>query len=170
MEHSKLGDIVTTRADELINQLNLQPHPEGGFFREVYRSASAVQAFEPAETRSAVTTILFLLKQGQYSRLHQITSDEIWHFYEGDPLELVWGTLDGTPYARRLLGPVADQQLPVLIVPANDWQAARTLGEYTLVGCTVAPGFEFRNFRMLRDYVDDAERVRSRYSDLETMI
>lgn len=158
------------RADELIAQLNLQPHPEGGYFREVYRSASTVQAFQPAETRSAVTTIFFLLKAGQFSRLHQVTSDEIWHYYEGDPLELVWGPLDGTPCERRVLGLVAEEQSPVLSVPANDWQAARTLGDYTLVGCTVAPGFEFHNFRMLRDSAAEAAAVRLRYPELNELI
>lgn len=164
------GICVTTRADELITQLGLQPHPEGGFFREVYRSSSTVQAFEPAETRSAVTTILFLLKQGQYSRLHQITSDEIWHFYEGDPLELTFGPLDGRGYERRILGPVATNQSPVLIVPAHDWQAARSMGKYTLVGCTVAPGFEFRNFRMLSDSPSEVAIVGTKYPELSGLI
>lgn len=159
-----------SRADELIQLLNLQPHPEGGFYREVYRSESTVQAFDPLETRSAATTIFFLLKAGQYSRLHQITSDEIWHYYEGDPLELTCGPLDDRGYRRHKLGPVSKDQSPVLVVPANDWQAARTLGEYTLVGCTVAPGFEFRNFRMLRDLSDEAAAVRTRFADLNHLI
>lgn len=161
---------MSTRADELIVQLGLQPHPEGGFFREVYRSASTVQAFEPVETRSAVTTIFFLLKHGQFSRLHQITSDEIWHYYEGNPLELTFGPLDDGGYQRQILGPVGANQSPVLIVPANDWQAARTMGEYTLVGCTVAPGFEFKYFRMLREYPSDAAMVRSVYPELTSLI
>ncbi len=162
--------MTDTRADELIVQLGLQPHPEGGFFREVYRSTSRVHAFDPAEPRSAVTTILFLLKRGQFSRLHQITSDEIWHYYEGDPLELTWGSLDGSGYERRILGPVAVNQSPVLIVPADDWQAARSLGAYTLVGCTVAPGFEFRSFRMLADSPVETDAVRSRYPELGKLI
>jgi predicted cupin superfamily sugar epimerase len=159
-----------TRADELISALQLMPHPEGGFYRETYRSPSAVQSLSPLELRSAVTTIFFLLKAGQFSRLHQVTSDEIWHFYEGSPIELTWGALDGTPCERRLLGPVAADQTPVLVVPANAWQAARSTGAYTLVGCTVAPGFEFQYFRMLNGLPDEAERVRTLYPDLASII
>lgn len=159
-----------TRAAELIARLELQPHPEGGYFREVFRSASTVQAFDSREERSAVTTIYFLLKQGQFSRLHQITSDEIWHYYEGAPLELTWGALNGGEYQCRLLGPVAANQSPVLIVPAGDWQAARSTGAYTLVGCSVAPGFEFQNFRMLSDVPAEADAVRSKYPELHGLI
>ena len=158
------------RADELIAELQLLPHPEGGFYRETYRSASAVQALSPPERRSAVTTIFFLLKQGQYSRLHQVDADEIWHFYEGSPLELTWGPLDGTPCEQRRLGLVAKDQSPVLVVPAHAWQAARSTGDYPLVGCTVAPGFEFRHFRMLGDLTEEAARVRTSYPNLAGLI
>jgi len=158
------------RADELIAELQLLPHPEGGFYRETYRSPSAVQLLSPPEQRSAVTTIFFLLKQGQYSRLHQVTSDEIWHFYEGAPLELTWGPLDGTPCEQRRLGLVAKGQSPVLVVPAHAWQAASSTGDYTLVGCTVAPGFEFRHFRMLADLPEEAVRVSTAYPELAGLI
>ena len=161
---------VLTRADELILQLQLLPHPEGGYYRETYRSRSAVQLLSPPELRSAVTTIFFLLKRGQFSRFHQVTSDEIWHFYEGDPLELTWGELDGTACEQRRLGPVAADQSPVLVVPAHAWQAARSTGDYTLVGCTVAPGFEFQHFRMLRDLPVEAERVQALYPELAALI
>lgn len=161
---------VLTRADELILQLQLLPHPEGGYYRETYRSRSAVQLLSPPELRSAVTTIFFLLKRGQFSRLHQVTSDEIWHFYEGAPLELTWGELDGTACEQRRLGPVAADQSPVLVVPAHAWQAARSTGDYTLVGCTVAPGFEFQHFRMLRDLPVEAERVQALYPELAALI
>ena len=162
--------VTQNRADELIALLQLQPHPEGGYFREIYRSPSLIQTVDPAETRAALTTIYFLLKQGQFSRLHQVTSDEIWHFYEGDPLELTWGQLDGSLYARRLLGPVDGDQTPTLIVPSHAWQAARTTGAYTLVGCTVAPGFEFRYFRMLADSPTEAAAVLARYPELSGLI
>lgn len=158
------------RAADLIAQLKLLPHPEGGFYRETYRSQSTVHSVSPHESRSAVTTIFFLLKRGQFSRLHQVTSDEIWHFYEGDPLELTWGPLDGTPCERHLLGPVAPNQSPVLVVPAHAWQAARPVGDYTLVGCTVAPGFEFRHFQMLRDVPQEASRIQARYPHLSELI
>ncbi len=159
-----------TQADELIAELQLLPHPEGGFYRETYRSPSAVQTLSPAEHRSAVTTIFFLLKEGQYSRLHQVDADEIWHFYEGAPLELTRGALDGTPSETRLLGPVGAGRSPVLVVPAHAWQAARSTGAYTLVGCTVAPGFEFRHFKLLGDLPEVVARVKALHPELSGLI
>lgn len=162
--------VTHTRADDLIAELQLQPHPEGGYFREIYRSATLIRRDQLSEKRTAVTTIYFLLKQGQFSCLHQVTSDEIWHFYEGDPIELTWGQLDGSPYQRRLLGPVSPDCSPTLVVPAQAWQAARTTGAYTLVGCTVAPGFEFRDFRMLADSPTEAAVIRARYPELQDLV
>jgi predicted cupin superfamily sugar epimerase len=161
---------MTSRADELIQQLQLQPHPEGGYYREIHRSEIAVQAYEPSQSRSAVTAIFFLLKRGQFSCLHRVDADEIWHFYEGDPLELTWGSLAGQPYEQHELGPVDRDRLPVQIVPAHAWQAARCLGEFTLVGCTVSPGFEFRHFHMLRDDQQQAGSIRTRYPELAELI
>lgn len=161
---------MSQRAAELIQQLGLQPHPEGGFYREIYRSEIGVQAFAPPQSRSAVTSIFFLLLRDQFSRLHQVDADEIWHFYEGDPLELTWGSLDGSPYQRQQLGRVGQHQRPVIVVPGSDWQAARSLGDYTLVGCTVSPGFEFRAFRMLRDDVHQAAAIRTSYPELTHLI
>jgi predicted cupin superfamily sugar epimerase len=162
--------MTSSRAAELIQQLGLKPHPEGGYYREIYRSEISVQAFDPPQPRSAVTSIFFLLERGQFSCLHQIDADEIWHFYEGDPLELIWGSLDGAPYQRQKLGLVDAGQIPVLVVPGKDWQAARSLGDYTLVGCTVSPGFEFREFRMLRDQRAQAAEIRTRYPELTELI
>jgi uncharacterized protein len=132
------------RALELIELLGLSPHPEGGYFREVFRSTELVVPADHREARSALTTIYFLLPAGAYSRWHRVLSDEVWHFYEGAPLELLCDD------ARWILGPVGPNQSPVQIVPAGAWQAARSLGEYTLVGCTVSPGFDFADFT-LRD-------------------
>ncbi|MCX6366560.1 MAG: cupin domain-containing protein [Armatimonadetes bacterium] len=132
------------RAQELIETLQLTPHPEGGFFREVFRSAKTVTPSDGRPIRSALTTIYFLLPAGAYSRWHQVLSDEVWHFYEGAPLELLCDD------ERWILGPVGERQSPTHTVPAGAWQAARSLGEYTLVGCTVGPGFEFADFS-LRD-------------------
>lgn len=160
----------SSRADELIQQLELLPHPEGGYYREIYRSEISVRAFEPQQSRSAVTSILFLLKQGQFSCLHRIDADEIWHFYEGDPLELIWGSLDGDPFQQRQMGRVGEGRSPVIVVPAMAWQAARSLGEFTLVGCTVSPGFEFRQFQMLRDQRDKRIAIQSRYPELTGLI
>lgn len=125
-------------AGRLIELLQLQPHPEGGYFRETFRDGG--------EGRAASTAIFFLLKAGEVSRWHRIDAAEVWHFYRGAPLELKIGK------NTHVLGPDIDEaQLPQLVVPPGVWQAARSLGDYTLVGCTVAPGFDFAHFEMAGD-------------------
>ena len=154
------------RARGLVAALGLRPHPEGGHFREVYRSADIVQAGDGRGQRAALTTIYFLLRAGERSRLHRVESDEVWHHYEGAPLELLWCADDFASVERAMLGPVGEGTRPVEVVPARHWQAARTTGEYTLVGCTVGPGFDFADFRLL-DPADPArERVRVRQPSL----
>jgi predicted cupin superfamily sugar epimerase len=139
------------RATELIATLALAAHPEGGYFREIYRSASAVQRLDPLARRTALTTIYFLLTAPDVSRWHRVASDEAWHFYEGDTLELLVASADLKRVERRTLGPARGATQAVHVVPAGAWQAARPLGAYTLAGCTVGPGFEFEDFTMLRD-------------------
>ena len=129
---------MSSEADRLIALLDLKPHPEGGWFRETYREDNAGRAHS--------TAIYFLLKQGEASRWHRVDAAEVWHFYKGSALELLIGK------ATYILGDNIDEaQAPQIVVPPNAWQAARTLGEYTLVGCTVAPGFEFSKFEMAPD-------------------
>ena len=142
------------RAAALVASLALQPHPEGGFYRELFRSADGVQTVRGA-TRSALTVIHFLLPRGQHSALHRVRADEAWHFVEGDPLELLWVDADGTPRRVRL-GPLAEGAEPVAVVPAGAWQAARPLGDYALVACDVAPGFAFEDFTLLREAPEEA--------------
>lgn len=126
------------RAEQLIRELALQPHPEGGHYAEVHRSAAS-------------TSIYFLLAAGEVSRWHRVRSEEIWHFYEGAPLELLQLTPKGTDLERIGLGPVSDRERPVHCVPPAYWQAARSRGAFTLVGCTVAPAFHFADFALLKD-------------------
>ena len=129
---------MTAEADRLIRLLDLKPHPEGGHFRERYRDTN--------EGRAHSTAIYFLLKAGEVSRWHRVDAAEVWHFYRGAPLELNIGR------DTYVLGANIDEaQVPQLVVPPNVWQAARSLGDYTLVGCTVAPGFEFSKFEMAPD-------------------
>ena len=124
-------------AEALIAQLKLQPHPEGGHFRESFRDDGVKGG------RAHSTAIYFLLKAGERSRWHRVDAAEVWHFYRGAPLELRIGK------ASHILGPEIEKgQQPQLIVPPGEWQAARSLGDYTLVGCTVAPGFEFEKFEL----------------------
>ncbi len=133
-----------------IARLQLAPHPEGGHYREFYRSPQMVST--DAGRRSAVTIIHFLLQRSEHSRWHVVASDEIWRHSAGDPLEL----FDYSPVDRTLtihiLGPLDDDGATLThIVPAGHWQAARPLGDYSLVECTVAPGFDFADFRMVED-------------------
>ena len=152
------------RAAELIRALDLQPHPEGGYFREVFRSVGRVLYKNSGEERSALTTIYFLLVAGQHSQWHRIAADEVWHYYEGDPLELVWVGAGGT--GQQVVGPVGGESAPVAVVPGGSWQAARTLGEYTLVGCSVGPGFEYAEFELLGRSAEEEGEFRERYPDL----
>ncbi len=135
------------RAAELIRLLDLQPHPEGGHYRETFRSA--LRQPGPRGERAASTAIWFLLEAGQVSRWHRVLADECWHWYEGAELELLQCEAPGAPITFQRLGPVADDRIPQRVVPAGWWQAARPLGAHTLVGCTVAPGFDFADFTML---------------------
>jgi hypothetical protein len=127
---------VSSEADRLIEMLALKPHPEGGYFRETFRDANG-------EGRARSTAIYFLLKGGEVSRWHRIDVPEVWHFYRGAPLELTIGK------DRYVLGNDIDKaQVPQLVVPAGQWQMARSQGDFSLVGCTVAPGFEFAHFEL----------------------
>ena len=160
---------MTDRAAELVDSLDLAPHPEGGYYREVFRAAATVQPTDDRTQRSALTTIYFLLTQDAHSRWHRVRSDEVWHFYEGAPLELLMADADFEATRRVRLGPldlVDHEQRPVAVVPAGWWQTARTLGSHTLVGCTVGPGFDFADFAMLRDDAGAATALRQRYPDL----
>lgn len=136
----------------LVDRLQLQPHPEGGFFREIFRSADSVKPADGRGPRSSLTTIYFLLAEGDHSRWHRVTSDEVWHFYQGDPLELFW--VEGGRVERRLIGAGEGETLNVATVPAGCWQAARPTGSFALVGCTVGPGFDFADFEMVEGEVD----------------
>ena len=123
-----------SEADRLIALLDLAPHPEGGHFRETFRDGDG---------RGHSTAIYFLLKAGEVSHWHRLDAAEIWHFYRGAPLELRIGK------QCYVLGPNIDEaQVPQIVVPASVWQAAMSLGDYTLVGCTVAPGFDFAHFEL----------------------
>ena len=154
------------RAADLIDKLGLRPHPEGGYFREVYRSAARVQPLDGRTDRLALTTIYFLLVAGQVSRWHRVASDEVWHHYEGDPLELLVADAGFNDVSRRLLGPIGEKSEPVHVVRAGEWQAARPMASYTLVGCTVGPGFEFGDFQMLDSLPDEAAALRCRHPEM----
>ncbi len=137
--------ILTTQkltAAEVIRLLDLEPHPEGGHFRETFRDAPPVDG-----KRAASTAIYFLLARGERSHWHRIDAVEIWHWHAGAPLALEIAE-DGRRRCITLGGDLVAGERPQGIVPAQAWQAAQSLGDWTLCGCTVAPGFEFARFEL----------------------
>ena len=144
---------MNNRALTLIDMLELSPHPEGGYYKEMYRSETKVLSPCSRATRNAVTDIYFLLMAGQVSRFHRVLHDEIWHFYEGDPLELVEIEPELTEITKIVLAGKSDNPKYKHCVRGGNWQAASVKegakGAYSLVGCTVAPGFDFADFEFM---------------------
>jgi uncharacterized protein len=128
-------------AQDIIEALSLRPHPEGGYFRETFRDAQAING------RAASTAIYYLLAKGQPSHWHRIDAAEVWHWYGGASLVLSIKTPEKL-FVHRLGIDLFAGEAPQAVVPAGIWQSAESLGEWTLVGCTVAPGFEFGTFEM----------------------
>ena len=140
-----------TKEADLAAQLGLQPHPEGGFFVETFRSPMRV-TLPDGRIRSASTAIYFLLPSGTFSALHRVSADEVWHYYDGAPLELTTITPQGVLHKVTLGRNLFLGHTPQYVVPAGVWQGGHPLKSeesgYTLVGCTVAPGFDFEDFEM----------------------
>lgn len=155
---------ISVKARALIRRLGLQPHPEGGYYREIHRSGETVRTSRGR--RSAVTTIYFLLARGGKSVFHRVLSDEIWHYYEGAPLRLLRVGADFRTRGTVVLGPSAKGSVQAYVVPRKDWQAAETTGDYTLVGCSVGPGFDFADFAMMRDDARAMRRLAKAFPDL----
>ena len=131
--------------NRLIEKHRLIPHPEGGYFRETHRSDQTVVSPVTGEKRNAATHIYFLLGKGQISRFHRVAHDEIWNFYEGAPLRII--TFDGDRVEETVIGRHVESY--VFIAKGGVFQAAESTGEYTLAGCVVAPGFDFKDFLFL---------------------
>lgn len=138
----------------LIDKLGLLPHPEGGYFKETYRSSSKISQeclgndFEGS--RNYATGIYYLLESGDYSAFHKIKQDEMWHFYQGDAIELVTINKDGVLNVIYIGSDIANNEQLQYVVSKNVWFAARVRKEHTyaLAGCTVSPGFDFRDFEL----------------------
>lgn len=129
-----------TPAQRLIRELDLKPHPEGGHYRETFRDRPG------ASGRAYSTAIYYLLEKSEVSRWHRIDAAEVWHYYCGAPLEL---KIAAGGVQRLVLGAdVGKGERPQIVVPPGAWQSARSLGDFTLAGCTVAPGFEFSTFEL----------------------
>ncbi len=138
--------------EDIIEKLDLQPHPEGGYFKETYRSHGEIDTLKESYkgNRNYSTCIYFLLTSDTFSAFHRIKQDEIWHFYDGSPIRLHTISSTGV-HSEFVIGRDFDKgQVPQLVVPGGDWFAASVVGEdnYALVGCTVAPGFHFDDFEL----------------------
>ena len=133
---------MSLAAADIVRLLDLAPHPEGGHFRETFRDVRRNES-----GRAASTAIYFLLARGERSHWHRIDAVEVWHFYAGAPLRLEIAADEAAELTVTTLGPdLARGERPQAIVPASAWQCAETTGDWTLVGCTVAPAFEFAKF------------------------
>ena len=141
---------MTRKIDYWVEKLNLLPHPEGGFYKETYRSEVQGKFNGFDGNRNVATGIYFLLTQGNFSAFHKIKSDEMWHFYAGDALEIYWFSPQGGLHVINLGLDGEKGQFPQAVVPAHCWFASRVAhgGDYALVGCTVAPGFDFEDFEL----------------------
>jgi len=155
-------------ARELVEKLSLLPHPEGGWYREIYRSRERVQTRRGL--RSALTTIHYLLEHGQLSRWHVVESAEIWHFYDGAPLELLAYDPVTRTLERHVLGDVSEGNETVAVIEAGVWQAARSRGDFSLVGCTVGPGFEFEDFRFVSTLPDHGAHFTGELAELAVLL
>jgi predicted cupin superfamily sugar epimerase len=134
--------MAVPKAADIIRRLRLTPHPEGGHYRETWRAPA-----QPGE-RASGTAIYYLLSAGERSHWHKVDAAEIWHWYAGAPLELRMSAEAGQVITLQLGNRLESGQSPQLVVPAHHWQSAASLGEWSLVGCTVSPGFEFEGFTM----------------------
>jgi len=161
---------ISPRAAELVRDLKLSPHPEGGRYREVFRSRRMVRTDDGRSERWAATAIHFLICAGERRGLHRLASDEVWTWHEGAPLELLLVDPSFEMARRVVLGPTGDGQLPMRVVPAGIWQAARPLGEYALAGCVVAPGFELSDLRLLVREEASVTAFRARHPDLASWL
>ena len=154
----RLLEVVKYPSMNYMKPIDLLEHPEGGRFREVFRSARTV--IEPGgESRAALTHIYFSLSPGEVSRFHRVSSDEVWNLYRGAGLTLtIWDGTDAPPEQVTLS---TDSECFCMVIPAGVWQAAEPLDEQVLVGCSVAPGFEFTDFEMMEPESDPARLLLS---------
>jgi predicted cupin superfamily sugar epimerase len=178
------GNSMHHRAQWLLKHLELLPHPEGGYYRETFRSSLMVFSPRAKANRNAMTHIYYLLAGGQISRFHRVAHDECWMYQEGADLLLhtidqdiniyrssrigsVPESLSNPPSQRETITPPAK---PAALIPADTWQAAESTGAYTLVSCIVAPGFEFNDFTVLQQCREEKENVLKFWPELVRFI
>lgn len=159
-----------TRARALIDALRLVPHPEGGWYREIFRSSREVQPQDGRPLRSALTTIDFLLLPGEFSAWHRVQSDEVWHLLEGGPLRLTLLSPSLDAVHEVDLARAGPDTAPRAVVQAGWWQAAEAVSGFAYVGATVGPGFDFRDFRFARDEPAVCDTIRRLRPDAVRLI
>ncbi|NQV73745.1 cupin domain-containing protein [bacterium] len=171
-----------SEVQSLIDRFRLLPHPEGGFYREVFRSTRQVKRLssgsggasldfsnrESDTVRAALTDIYFLLEKGDFSRFHRVESDEAWHHLGGGPLQLVLISPDLTEQTTLILEPATVGEA-ICVVPANWWQAAIPLSTYALSSCSVGPGFDFKDFELAQD-VPLGEQIKRAHPELAHLV
>jgi len=150
----------------LIDKYNLIPHPEGGYYAVVYESKQSVKSPVVNKVRKALTHIYFLLLKRQVSIFHKVVHDEIWNFYQGDPLKLI--KYNGSKVEEVIIGSGCSDYAS--IVEGGVYQAAESTGVYSLVGCSVAPGFEFEDFLFLRDELDTKEKFIQKFPGYQKFV
>ena len=159
---------MNKKSEELISRLQLTPHPEGGYYKEIYRSSNNVSSSKGK--RSSLTSIYYLLSKNQVSCLHKVSSDEVWQFVEGDPLILVDLSSDLKTCNTKTLGALSEGLTPNHVIQSEHWQGAKCTGEYTLVSCFVAPGFEFEDFKLIHDDPKALSEITLNYPDLKEFL
>jgi uncharacterized protein len=163
---------LSDEARRLVEGLGLLPHPEGGYYREVWRSGAFVEPHDGRPVRAALTSIYFLLAEGDVSRWHRVLSDEAWHFIDGAPLRLLTADATFGSTGAVVLGRPGQEAdaVSIHVVAGGRWQAAESTGAWTLVGCTVGPGFDFGDFVLLRDEVAAGRRAAPRDPELARFV
>jgi uncharacterized protein len=163
-------DSASMNADEIKHFLNLQPHPEGGWFAQTYKSREVIAAEAlPSRyggSRSFGTCIYYLLEPGTFSELHRLRSDEIFHFYMGDPVEMLQLWPEGRVKTITIGSDLSRGMVPQVVVPREVWQGSRLVagGKVALMGCTVAPGFEFEDYE--RASREDLKKAYPKYAEM----
>jgi predicted cupin superfamily sugar epimerase len=162
--------MAADRAAELIRTLGLRPHPEGGHYAEVFRSAQQVEPRDGRPLRPGLTSIDFLLRAGEFSAWHRVASDEAWHLLEGGPLRLWLASPALDSFSAVDLQGAGSAGAPRHVVPAHWWQAAEPLGDFAYVGATVGPGFDFADFAFGRDDTALCQALTARAAQLQRLL
>lgn len=157
---------MNQRVFELVDLLEMEPHVGGGYIQEFFRSTNVIHLPGNKVERRALTTIYYLLGAGEYDSWHRLEGDEVWHYHEGAKLELIWIEQGKQKYTNCLIGEIDSSSKPIAVVPGGCWQMARTTGEYTLVGCTMGPGFEYEDYQLLRNFPEAASGIMHRFPEL----